>query len=124
LRDDRDTILESTARLSAVFLEEIVHSLSQLRQPAQVVDLCGRNHEGPRVVASISPALPQETPVDFVAIGQTTLIDELMAASDIFVGRPGGLMTAEALACGLVLVVINPLPGEEERNAYHLLEAG
>ena len=47
-----------------------------------------------------------------------------MTASDLIVGKPGGLTTCEALARGLVFVIANPIPGQEERNADHLLEHG
>ena len=47
-----------------------------------------------------------------------------MTAADLFVGKPGGLTTSEALAKGLPMVVINPIPGQEERNSDHLLEQG
>jgi processive 1,2-diacylglycerol beta-glucosyltransferase len=50
-------------------------------------------------------------------------MDELMTASDLVVGKPGGLTTSEALAKGLVFVIVNPIPGQEERNSDHLLEA-
>jgi processive 1,2-diacylglycerol beta-glucosyltransferase len=49
-------------------------------------------------------------------------MDELMTASDIVLGKPGGLTTSEALAKGLVFVIVNPIPGQEERNSDHLLE--
>jgi processive 1,2-diacylglycerol beta-glucosyltransferase len=51
-------------------------------------------------------------------------MDELMAASDLVLGKPGGLTTSEALSKGLVFVIVNPIPGQEERNSDHLLEAG
>jgi processive 1,2-diacylglycerol beta-glucosyltransferase len=51
-------------------------------------------------------------------------MDEYMSASDIIVGKPGGLTTCEALAKGLVFVIVNPIPGQEERNSDHLLENG
>jgi len=51
-------------------------------------------------------------------------MDELMTASDLVLGKPGGLTTCEALAKGLVFVIVNPIPGQEERNSDHLLEAG
>jgi processive 1,2-diacylglycerol beta-glucosyltransferase len=54
----------------------------------------------------------------------TREMDELMAASDLVLGKPGGLTTCEALAKGLVFVIVNPIPGQEERNSDHLLEAG
>ena len=47
-----------------------------------------------------------------------------MTAADLFVGKPGGLTTSEALSKGLPMVVINPIPGQEERNSDHLLEQG
>jgi len=51
-------------------------------------------------------------------------MDEYMSASDILVGKPGGLTTSEALSKGLVFVIVNPIPGQEERNSDHLLEEG
>ena len=51
-------------------------------------------------------------------------MDEFMSASDILLGKPGGLTTSEALAKGLVFVIVNPIPGQEERNSDHLLEEG
>ena len=49
-------------------------------------------------------------------------MDEYMSAADLIVGKPGGLTTCEALAKGLVFVIVNPIPGQEERNSDHLLE--
>jgi processive 1,2-diacylglycerol beta-glucosyltransferase len=51
-------------------------------------------------------------------------MDEFMSAADLIVGKPGGLTTCEALAKGLVFVIANPIPGQEERNSDHLLERG
>ena len=34
--------------------------------------------------------------------------------------KPGGLTTTESLASGLPIVVINPIPGQEEENAIYL----
>jgi len=51
-------------------------------------------------------------------------MDSLMAASDILVGKAGGLTSSEAFARGLILVIVNPVPGQEERNSDHFLEEG
>jgi len=59
-----------------------------------------------------------------VAVGYTRDMDEYMSAADLIVGKPGGLTTCEALAKGLVFVIANPIPGQEERNSDHLLERG
>ena len=57
-------------------------------------------------------------------VGYTTEMDSWMAAADLLVGKAGGLTSSEALARGLVLVVVNPIPGQEERNSDHFLEEG
>jgi processive 1,2-diacylglycerol beta-glucosyltransferase len=51
-------------------------------------------------------------------------MDEYMAAADLMIGKPGGLTTSEALARGLPMVIVNPIPGQEDRNADYLLEEG
>ncbi len=47
-----------------------------------------------------------------------------MAAADLLVGKAGGLTTSEALSRALPMALIEPIPGQEERNADHLLEEG
>jgi processive 1,2-diacylglycerol beta-glucosyltransferase len=47
-----------------------------------------------------------------------------MHAADAFVTKPGGLSTAEALVAQVPMVLCKPLPGQEERNARVLVEAG
>ena len=47
-----------------------------------------------------------------------------MACADIAITKPGGLSTSECLVMGLPMVLINPIPGQEERNADFLLQEG
>ena len=54
----------------------------------------------------------------------TTQVPELMSISDIVVTKPGGLTSTESLASGLPMVLINPIPGQEEENAQFLECAG
>jgi len=50
----------------------------------------------------------------------TNKVPELMSVSDLVITKPGGLTTTESLACGLPIIVINPIPGQEEENAEFL----
>src|SRR5207245_10071815 len=59
-----------------------------------------------------------------VPVGFTKEMDQYMAAADLLVGKAGGLTTSEALARALPMALIEPIPGQEERNADHLLEEG
>ena len=47
-----------------------------------------------------------------------------MDAADCIVSKPGGLTTSEALAKNLPLIMINPIPGQEDRNAEFMLNNG
>jgi processive 1,2-diacylglycerol beta-glucosyltransferase len=47
-----------------------------------------------------------------------------MACADLVITKPGGLSTSECLVMGLPMVLINPIPGQEERNAAVLLQEG
>ena len=51
-------------------------------------------------------------------------VPELMHISEFVVTKPGGLTTSESLACNLPMVIINPLPGQEEENAELLVKDG
>src|SRR5207253_5680219 len=73
---------------------------------------------------ALAKRVPRGGHVSLKIVGFTREMDELMAASDIIVGKPGGLTTSEALAKGLVFCIVNPIPGQEERNSDHLLEQG
>ena len=59
-----------------------------------------------------------------IILSYATNIDELMQASDIILTKPGGITTAEALAKGLPMLIVNPLPGQEAMNTKFLLQEG
>lgn len=105
-------------------IDALMNSLLKLRRPAQVVVSCGRNEERKAELEALARDRPLDSQVKIHVIGYTTEMDEFMAAADLIVGKPGGLTTSEALASGLVFVVVNPIPGQEERNSDHLLEEG
>ena len=54
----------------------------------------------------------------------TDKVPELMSISDLVVTKPGGLTTSESLASNLPMIIINPIPGQEEDNAKFLEEKG
>jgi processive 1,2-diacylglycerol beta-glucosyltransferase len=106
-------------------MENILKALARdMRSPAQVVALCGRNLKLKARVDQLAAGIPPQSQLSIKAVGYTNAMDEYMAASDILLGKPGGLTTSEALARGLIFVIVDPIPGQEERNSDHLLEEG
>ena len=71
-----------------------------------------------RAIEAANPGLT------FKILGYTDEMHRWMQMSDLFIGKPGGLTTAEALACGLPMMIVAPIPGQEDRNSDHLLEKG
>ena len=121
---EQTTILLSAGGFGVGPVEHILQSLAGLQHPAQVVALCGRNDDLKLRVERLAAELSPGHALRIKAVGYTTEMDEFMSASDVLLGKPGGLTTSEALAKGLVFCVVNPIPGQEERNSDHLLEEG
>lgn len=46
---------------------------------------------------------------------------DYMHASDVLLSKPGGLTSSEALVAELPMILVRPLPGQEERNTRYLV---
>ena len=122
LEPDRTTILLSSGGFGVGSVDALIAALLSLQHSAQIVAICGRNEELKERLTKLAAGIKPNATVIVKPFGYTQEMDELMAASDLVLGKPGGLTTSEALAKGLVFVIVNPIPGQEERNSDHLLE--
>jgi len=123
LDPERTTILISAGGAGVGAMEHLIKSLFPMQHPVQVVAICGHNADLKKRLTRLAARINPKASVIVKPVGYTREMDELMAASDLVLGKPGGLTTSEALAKGLVFVIVNPIPGQEERNSDHLLEA-
>ena len=57
-------------------------------------------------------------------LGFVSNMADLMDSADILVSKSGGLTSAEAMAKGLPMVIVDPIPGQETRNADMIIEHG
>ena len=124
LAPDRTTILLSAGGFGVGSVDALIAAMIPLQHRAQIVAICGRNEELKTRLSKQASRLKEDATVIVKPFGYTNEMDELMTASDIVLGKPGGLTTSEALAKGLAFAIVNPIPGQEERNSDHLLEAG
>lgn len=113
------TLLVSAGGFGVGPVEALLQALLKLRHPVQMAVICGRN---PQLAQRLQKFSQTSQPLKI--IGFTNEMEKWMAAADLLVGKAGGLTSAEALARGLVLVIVNPIPGQEERNTDHFLEEG
>ncbi|MBC7997957.1 MAG: glycosyltransferase, partial [Leptolyngbya sp.] len=86
----------------------------------QIVVLCGKNQK----LKARLEKLKAGSKKALHAIGYTTSMQTYLAAADIMIGKSGGLTSSECLAAGLPMLIVNPIPGQEEGNANQLLEHG
>jgi processive 1,2-diacylglycerol beta-glucosyltransferase len=120
LHPTRPTLLLSAGALGVGPAEFVVDRIKQLRNKVQTLVVCGRSTET-RDLVQRAAGYGNE---NFKVFGYTDRMPDLMKISDLFIGKPGGLTSAEALTCGLPMVIVSPIPGQEERNSDHLLEDG
>ena len=87
-----------------------------------MIAIAGRN---PKMKATFEEIVKNNNKSEIVRILEFTKeVPELMSISDLVVTKPGGLTTSESLASHLPMVVINPIPGQEEENAEFLESKG
>jgi processive 1,2-diacylglycerol beta-glucosyltransferase len=122
LDKDLPTILISVGGFGLDIASKILEHLLAVRLPIQVVAVAGKSADVQTRLERVADAAPRTHRVQ--VLGFTTAMDELMAAADLLVGKAGGLTSSEGLARGLPLLIINPIPGQEERNSDYLLEVG
>lgn len=84
----------------------------------QIVAISGKNQKMKEHFQSFVEEMGKENSVKILEY--TDKVAQLMSISDLVVTKPGGLTTTESLASGLPIVVINPIPGQEEENAKFL----
>jgi len=120
LDPNRKTLLLMAGGAGIGGIGELAERLLRLDRDFQVVALAGRNE---KLLATLQE-LAGRHPRRLFPLGFTRVIERVMAASDLAITKPGGLTTSECLAMGLPMVVVSPIPGQEERNADFLLENG
>jgi processive 1,2-diacylglycerol beta-glucosyltransferase len=98
----------------------LVNSLLNLQNDVQIIVMAGKN----KSLLDELLKLSSQWPGRLVVVGFTDKVPELMACADLVITKPGGLSTSECLVMGLPMVLINPIPGQEERNASYLLQEG
>lgn len=99
---------------------KIFKSFVECHENIQIVAIAGKNQKMKESFENLVEQLDKQANVKILEY--TTKVPELMSISDLVVTKPGGLTTTESLASGLPIVVINPIPGQEEENAAYLEE--
>jgi processive 1,2-diacylglycerol beta-glucosyltransferase len=117
---DRFTVLMMAGGAGVGSPDVLAERLLGLPQDLQLIALAGRNAE---LLARLR-SLARKHPGRLFPLGFTTTVERVMTAADLVVTKPGGLSVSECLAKQRPMLLVSPIPGQEERNADYLLEAG
>ena len=99
-------------------IEKILEELLLLKPAPQILIVTGDNKE-------LAGGISEHKKTRGVQIYEfTKQVPLLMDASDLLITKPGGLTSSEALIKGLPMLIVHPIPGQEERNARYLIKNG
>ncbi len=116
----RKTIIMMSGGYGVGGIDALAERLLGIQDDFQIIALAGKNEE----LLGKLKGLAERFPGKLFPQGFTRTIERLMATADFAITKPGGLTTSECLAMGLPMIVVSPIPGQEERNADFLLENG
>jgi processive 1,2-diacylglycerol beta-glucosyltransferase len=120
LTPSKFTVLMMAGGAGVGGLDTLAERVLRLADPPQLVALAGRNAD----LLKRLQALASQHPGKLLPLGFTTTVERVMTAVDLVVTKPGGLSVSECLAKHRPMLLVSPIPGQEERNADYLLEAG
>ena len=101
---------------------EVLNCLVKYLDEYQIVAVSGKNHKMNEAFKDVANNLNDSSHLkifDFI-----NNVPEVMSISNLVVTKPGGLTVSESLASNLPILIINPIPGQEEENAEFLVNSG
>ncbi len=122
LSPDRPIILLMGGSMGYSNNRDIIARLHKCNMPFQVLVVCGRNQKQYEEMCEMAQA--PEGLCTLHPYGFVDNVEVMMSAADCIISKPGGLTVSEALAKNLPMILVNPIPGHEERNVEFLLNNG
>jgi processive 1,2-diacylglycerol beta-glucosyltransferase len=108
--EGRFTLLLTSGSFGLGPHEAILEELKAFKDKIQCFVVCANNKE-------LKAILENKTyPYPVKIFGFIDFMPELMEASDLMIAKSGGSTSSEAVAKGVVMIVMEPIPGQEARN--------
>jgi processive 1,2-diacylglycerol beta-glucosyltransferase len=114
IRNDGFTVLILTGGIGIGPIYEIVKSLDD---KVNIIVICGRN-------VKLSERLKKLNSANLITLGWIDYVEEVMAASDLIITKPGGSTVAECLVMRLPMIFFSIIPGQELQNAQLISNFG
>lgn len=99
-------------------MTSILEEVDSVDKPYDIAVVCGNNEEAKEAIDQMQFRHPIHN------LGFVKNVDLLMDAAECIVTKPGGLSVSESLAKGLPMILVDPIPGQEDRNVEFLVNNG
>lgn len=114
----RSMVMLSCGSMGCGHMEKNALQLCErMPEAAYLTVICGSNQ---RTYEALLPYASER----FKVIGFTDQMSLYMSAAELYITKPGGLTTSEAIAKRLPMIFINAVPGCETRNYEFLIRSG
>lgn len=119
---DKPTILIMGGGLGIGPIKKIVEEIDCLDREIdfQVIVVCGKNRKLYEWCRNNKERFRRKV----FYFGYIDFVNQLMDFSNIIITKAGGITLSEALCKGLGIIIVNPIPGQEERNVQYLIKKG
>jgi processive 1,2-diacylglycerol beta-glucosyltransferase len=122
ISDKKPTLLVMGGSQGLGAIEQAVKSLSRDKDhDYQLLVVAGKNR---KLLSRLSRSKVVRSNPGIKLFSFVENIEELMEVSDVIITKAGGMTTAEALAKGLPMIIVDPIPGHERLNADYLVGEG
>ena len=101
---------------------DIFENLAKNFNNIQIIAVAGKNKKMNHIFNDIVNKYQKQDSIKVLEF--TNKVPELMSISKLVITKPGGITSSEALISKLPLLIINPIPGQEEANAKYLEDNG
>ncbi len=115
---DRKTVLVMMGSMGYGNMAKSIKQIDKIKQDFQMLCVCGKNEKAAREIEALNTE-------HFISVyGYVDNVDVMMDASDLMITKPGGITLSEALVKGIPVILMNPIPGHEDRNREFLVNNG
>jgi processive 1,2-diacylglycerol beta-glucosyltransferase len=101
-------------------VRHVVQELVKTTLRGTLIVVAGRNQE---LEAELEDLTNGQT-LRLLKLGFVDYMDDIITASDLVITKAGGLTVSEILARGTPMLIIDPIPGQEEWNADFVTAGG
>jgi len=116
--ENKKTVFVITGSMGYGNMIKYIKTLDSMDEDFQIISVCGNNKEMKKRLDAL------KTNKKIYNYGYVNNVDIMMDAADFIVTKPGGLTVSEAISKRIPIILIDPIPGQEDRNREFLLNNG